>query len=585
MSTRPCPLFLAGAAAAGLLPAVGLVRANPAAPAAGRADLPPSTRGPVQIAFTPDGSRALVTEKDTATLAVLDARSGRLLRRIRTGGRGPEGVAPEGERFALVADPLAGTVSRVDLERGEVAAALRLPGEPSEAAVSADGRTAYVTLAGVDQVAVVELPGLRETARIAVGDRPRALALSGERLLVANLRSGELSVIDAASRKETRRIRLRGRNLRDVAPSADGRYAWITSQVPAETGVTWVANDVWVNSVFRVDLQTGTVVEGRLDQTAAAVPEPDSVVPLDGHRLALTASGCDEALIADVGADADGYFNPSLAVRQGVGARPRGLALTPDRKELWVANELSSTITVLDASSLKPVRTLSLGTGEGADPRLRGRYLFGNAGMTAGHQFTCNSCHPDGTTDGFVWEFVHVPDGLPARNTRNLRSGVAGTAPFRWTGREQNLPEFLQDEVTRLMHGAEQSPETLRALSEFIQALPAPENPLRGADGSFTAAAQRGKALFEGKAGCASCHAGPLAGGTGKRANVGTAGDTDLDVPHLRGVYESAPYLHDGRAHTLEQIFSRWNAQHKHGRAHELTAEELADVLSYVREL
>jgi cytochrome c peroxidase len=58
-----------------------------------------------------------------------------------------------------------------------------------------------------------------------------------------------------------------------------------------------------------------------------------------------------------------------------------------------------------------------------------------------------------------------------------------------------------------------------------------------------------------------------------------------LDVPHLSGVYDTDPYLHDGRAKTLEEIFARHNAANLHGKAHELTAVEMEDLLAYVREL
>jgi cytochrome c peroxidase len=59
----------------------------------------------------------------------------------------------------------------------------------------------------------------------------------------------------------------------------------------------------------------------------------------------------------------------------------------------------------------------------------------------------------------------------------------------------------------------------------------------------------------------------------------------DLDVPHLAGVYDTDPYLHDGRAKTLEEIFGKHNPQGLHGKAHELTPEELKDLIQYVREL
>lgn len=586
MPSRPLSVSLAAAAATGLLLTVSLASAGPTAGPAGRADLPPSTRGPVRIAFTPDGARAVVTEKDSATLAVLDARSGSLLRRIETGGRGAEGLALTGEGFALVADPLGGSVYRVSLEQGRVTEALRLPGEPSEIVVAPNGGSAYVSLPALDEVAVLELPTLAEKARIAVGDRPRALALTGETLLVANFRSGELSFVDTVAKQERKRVRLRGRSLRDVALSADGKHAWITAQVPAEGGVTWVANDVWVNTLFRVDLNTGVAVEGRLDQTAAPVAEPDEVVPLADGRLAVTASGSDEAVLVSPGTESGGYLNPGIRARRTLGARPRGLALAPGGRHLWVANEISSTLSILDARTLDLVRTVDLGPREHPDPLLRGRYLFGSTGLTAGRQFSCNSCHPDGGSDGVVWEFVHVPDALAARNTRHLRSGVAGTAPFRWSGREQVLTEFIQDEISGLMHGPEQSPQTLQALAAFAESLPIAANPLRGPDGDFTPAARRGRALFEGKAGCVACHDGPAAGGSGRRAWIGTTAEgLTLDVPHLRGAFDSAPYLHDGRAATLDQVFSRWNSRQKHGNAHLLTATELEDLLCYVREL
>ena len=102
----------------------------------------------------------------------------------------------------------------------------------------------------------------------------------------------------------------------------------------------------------------------------------------------------------------------------------------------------------------------------------------------------------------------------------------------------------------------------------------------------MTASAKRGKALFDGKAGCGGCHEGELRGGTGRKAWVGTtAAALQLDVPHLHGVCGTPPYLHDGRAAALEEIFTTADPEHRHGRAHTLSATERADLLRYVREL
>ena len=113
-----------------------------------------------------------------------------------------------------------------------------------------------------------------------------------------------------------------------------------------------------------------------------------------------------------------------------------------------------------------------------------------------------------------------------------------------------------------------------------------PPNPYRNSDNSLTPIALAGRSLFIGKGGCVACHSGPMAGGTGKKEWIGTLpeGQT-IDVPHLSGAYDSAPYLHDGRAATLEEIFQKHNPTARHGHADQLTETEFKAVLEYVREL
>ena len=98
----------------------------------------------------------------------------------------------------------------------------------------------------------------------------------------------------------------------------------------------------------------------------------------------------------------------------------------------------------------------------------------------------------------------------------------------------------------------------------------------------------RGKALFHGKAACAGCHAGPTFQ-DGKTHSIGTARPMDIspkfDTPSLRGVVYTAPYLHDGSAENLADIFTKRDPQKKHGKAHELNAAELGDLVEFLRSL
>jgi cytochrome c peroxidase len=206
-----------------------------------------------------------------------------------------------------------------------------------------------------------------------------------------------------------------------------------------------------------------------------------------------------------------------------------------------------------------------------------------------GGQFSCNSCHPDGTTDGISWKFVHVADALGKttdRNVRSLRGEIGDTAPFRWSGAGKELHEFVKEEVAGLLQGPKLSDAEVDAMVAYVRSLKLPPNPHRTAGGALTEAGLRGKSLFEGKAECSGCHAGPKAGGTGRKAWIGTTSQgVELDVPHLMGVYDSYPYLHDGSAATLEEIFSKRNPQKLHGKADLLSEAELKDLLDYVRQL
>jgi cytochrome c peroxidase len=115
--------------------------------------------------------------------------------------------------------------------------------------------------------------------------------------------------------------------------------------------------------------------------------------------------------------------------------------------------------------------------------------------------------------------------------------------------------------------------------------------------GELTPAQERGKAFFVrsvDKFGkpiletnrCSYCHSGPK-GTNQKSFDVGTRKSTDnsglLDTPQLSNIALTAPYLHDGSARTLEEIWTVYNPDDKHGRTNDLTKDELNDLIEYLR--
>ena len=125
-----------------------------------------------------------------------------------------------------------------------------------------------------------------------------------------------------------------------------------------------------------------------------------------------------------------------------------------------------------------------------------------------------------------------------------------------------------------------------------------PRSPFRNPDGSFTKDARLGRKIFE-RAGCPTCHTGPdftdsTLDPNGALHNVGTilptSGSrlggplTGIDTPTLKGVWQTAPYLHDGRAKTLLEVFSKYTKDQM-GKTSDLTPAELGRLARYLQEL
>lgn len=137
--------------------------------------------------------------------------------------------------------------------------------------------------------------------------------------------------------------------------------------------------------------------------------------------------------------------------------------------------------------------------------------------------------------------------------------------------------------------------DKLAALQAYQLSIAAPPAPA----GSFdAAAATRGKVLFDGKAGCATCHSGPKFTDANERLHEVSEVPSEPEaagVPSyasrtatkkyrtapLRGVWQHPPYFHNGSAATLVEVVNKYNAKQSLG----LTSAEVDDVAQYVKSL
>lgn len=132
----------------------------------------------------------------------------------------------------------------------------------------------------------------------------------------------------------------------------------------------------------------------------------------------------------------------------------------------------------------------------------------------------------------------------------------------------------------------------LPALQAYQLSLAPPAPPA----GSFDAmAAGRGKLMFEGKAQCIACHSGALFTDANDRLHGPDASMAEPESPSyasrsptgryrtapLKGVWQHAPYFHDGSAATLEDVGAAYNAKQHLG----LTPDDISDLAQYLKSL
>ncbi|MDH3785761.1 MAG: hypothetical protein OEV00_10600, partial [Acidobacteriota bacterium] len=257
---------------------------------------------------------------------------------------------------------------------------------------------------------------------------------------------------------------------------------------------------------------------------------------------------------------------------------------------LYVAERLADSIAVIDTMLLEVADRIDLGGPNQRTPERRGEQVFHDASGTFQGQFSCRSCHPDGHSDGLIWDFEIDGVGQNLVDTRSLR-GIRDTAPFKWNGKNPDLATQCGPRFAKVLTRSDPfPPDKLRDLVAFIESIPVP--PRRSSHGS-TEALEAGRKIFfrthtnngrmiPTEQRCDTCHRPPLF--TDRlSSDVGT--DGRFDTPHLFDIGSTAPYLHDGRALTLEEIWTVFSPDDTHGVAEDLSKVQLNDLVIYLRSL
>jgi len=587
---------------------------------------------PLEVLLSPDGNRLYVLCQDSAEIRVLDAASFQVIGKVAV-GRVPRGISlsPDGTRL-FVTNSWDDTLSVIDTKTLAVTATWPVGAEPSSVVEDRAAKRLYVANRIGNDVAVLNAETGAEEKRLLAGRGSSYLMLSpdGSRIYATHVypnppvvRTGfenrtppesEITVIDTARAVVVDRMPLhRIAGVFHLAMSGDGRLGAVAEYHPKnmiplahlEHGAAFEDTI----TVFGADV--GGTVEVPLDELERYVSQPFGVaIAPDKSRIYVTSGGSEMVTVIDVqrllrfihahpapfAQDLSASAN-YVAARIAVGLNPRGLALTGDGRKLFVANRLDDSISVIDTRSNRVASTIKLEGRKDISAVRHGEQTFYTARYSFQGQIGCANCHIDSTFDGIEWNLE--PDGFGRSIVDNkLLEGVKDTEPYKWTGTNPDIPTECGPRTEKYFWRSENYDNfTLTDLATYVRSLEPRPNRSRLADGELTPAQERGQAIFVRTVDkfkkpipeynrCSYCHSGPK-GTSQKIFDAGTRKPTDntglLKAPMLTNIALTAPYLHDGSARSLEEIWTVYNPDDKHGRTNDLTKDELNDLIEYLR--
>jgi len=605
--------------------------------------------GSSQIIFDAAQNTVWNVNPDNETVAAIDASTFNKKFEVNVGkepgtlAKAPDGaiwVVVQGEATIKVLDGVTGAILNT--------ISLPYASRPYGIVFSPDEQSAFVTLQATGGLAKLSPITRGIIAIVNAGPTPRSIAMSAasDRIFITRFISpddhGEVVEVNPFSLNIVQTFNLaldpgpdtedKGRGIPNYLGSPtispDGRRLWIPSK-----------KDNIVRGLQRDGLaldfeSTVRTIVSQIDLLSNA-EDLGSRRDLNNRDMAVAvcfSSLGDYAFVAAQGSNTidvfDTYNNSLVTSIENAGHAPQGLALSSDGAKLFVHSFLSRAVLVYDvsnivssaSSSFQQLAEVQTASTELLHPIVfEGKRIFYNAKdprMSQDGYLSCASCHLDGNHDGRTWDFTDRGEGF--RNTTSLlgRRGV-GQGRVHWTANFDEIQDFEND--IRFAFGGEGFLSDadfnagtrsqplgdskaglslpLDALAAYVSSLIAVHpSPYRNVDGSLTTDGQAGQILFQ-QLNCSTCHAGNdfTDSQSGALHDVGTIKPTSgmrigqpltgIDTPTLRGLWETAPYLHDGSAATIMDVLTTSNNNNFHGFTSLLSETERQQLVAYLYQI
>lgn len=525
----------------------------------------------IAIGSAGDGSGKIyvTTFEKRGTLDVIDLTSGLVERSVPVGSGATSPIVSHDGKRVYVLNQFSNTVSEVDPEAGIVVRSVAVLREPKGGVISRDGK--YLFVANF-------LPAQRADVDYVAAD---------------------VSVIDLESFEKVKDIKLaNGSNaLRGIALSPDGKYVLVSHNMGRFTVPTSQLQQGWMNtsalSVVDAEKLTfeGGIVLDEPERGAAGIWDIRSV----GDKIYVSHSGTHDLSVIDYPAMAERLKNYrgtkeqlSYDLRFLYGARqrvkltgngPRRMAVSQDGKRLYVPTYFSDTLNVFDVAGGRVEAAHPMVEGRTENDVQAGERIFNDAAYCFQNWQSCNGCHPgEARSDGMNWDLLN--DGIG--NPKNCKSLLYShfTPPCMISGIRADAAIADRKGFTHIQFHDIPEDKALQ-VDAYVKSLRAVPSPYL-VDGRLSEKAQQGKKVYE-KLKCGDCHSGEYYTDMQMhRIGEDVEFEKGWDTPTLREVWRTAPYLFDGRAATMREVFE----VHRHGiDGKKVSAKEIDALVEYVNSL
>lgn len=512
-----------------------------------------------------DADKAYVTTSAaTGHLQIISVETGKQETTITTGSGACYPIFDPDKKHIYVCNQFQNTVSEIDPASRKVLRSVKVLREPKSAQFSKDGKYLFVTnflpaqRADVDYVAAC------------------------------------VSVIRMSDFTKVKDIQLaNGSNaLRGICMTPDGKFIYVSHNLGRFTVPTSQLQQGWMNtsafSIIDVAKQEfiGAVVVDEPERGAAGIWS----IACNDETLFITHSGTHEISVIDHKAMLDkflNYPNKSLldydlrflyGLRKRIpleGNGPRKMILKNGK--LYIPTYFADILNIVDAQTYE-ITAANLNPDREESAENKGERYFNDASHCFQNWQSCNGCHPgDARTDGMNWDLMN--DGVG--NSKNCKSLLFShpTPPSMISGIRETA-EWAVRAGFKFIQFFDISEEDAVCVDAYLKSLQPVPSPYL-VNGELSDLAKEGRKVFE-KLNCTECHSGPYYTDL-KMHRIGEDIEFEKgwDTPTLREVWRTAPYLFDGRAATMEEVFEI----HKHGIDRKVSKKEIKALTEYVNSL